>query len=130
MKILMIDDDSLLCKMYSDSLLDEGYEVEASISGEEGLRKMQWHPPDLLLLDILMPDMDGWTVLDKMQKDKKLKDVPVILLSNLERDEELEQKAAKYNVLELIQKDKTDPVDVVKHIKGIIEEKKLQKLFE
>jgi len=77
MKILVVDDDPSIRMLYKEELEDEGYDVVAASSGEEALRLFEEEDPDLVTLDILMPDMDGIQVLRKM-KEKKPR-LPIIM---------------------------------------------------
>ncbi len=83
-KILIIEDDPSILKAYTDHLKREGYEVDVAHDGEEGLNKVEEFGPDLILLDIIMPKMDGITMLKKLRKlDSAYSNVPVIFLTNL-----------------------------------------------
>ena len=89
-KILIVEDDEPMFTALKDNLLAAGFEhlLEAR-DGEEGLRVALKEKPDLILLDILMPKMDGMTMLDKLCKDGTCKDTKVVLLTNLEADESI-----------------------------------------
>ncbi|MEN3041961.1 MAG: response regulator [Fervidobacterium sp.] len=81
MKVLVVDDSDVLRKITVYNLRKLGMEVEEAVDGIEGLEKMRsWHP-DVVILDIMMPRMDGFTVLKEMKKDETIKDIPVIVLT-------------------------------------------------
>jgi len=81
MKVLIVDDSDVLRKVTVFNLKKLGMEVEEAIDGIDGLEKMRsWHP-DVVILDIMMPRMDGFTVLREMKKDDTIKDIPVIVLT-------------------------------------------------
>ena len=82
-KILLIEDDTFLAGMYVTKLTMEHYAVELATDGQSGWDKAQKYQPDLILLDILLPKMDGFEVLIRLQADPVLKKIPVILLTNL-----------------------------------------------
>jgi two-component system KDP operon response regulator KdpE len=84
-KILVIDDNSRDRRLLRDALEAEGYEVEEAAGGTEGLRALFTSRPDLVVLDVLMPSMDGWTV---CQRIREITDVPVIMLTALNQPEE------------------------------------------
>ena len=84
-KILVIDDNSRDRRLLRDVLEAEGYEVEEAAGGTEGLRVLFASRPDLVVLDVLMPSMDGWTV---CQRIREITDVPVIMLTALNQPEE------------------------------------------
>ena len=82
-KILIIDDDQDVRTVISDLLHLSGYEVLEAVSGEQGLEMADRATPDLILLDVMMPGVDGWTVLTKIQNKTKLADIPVVVLCAL-----------------------------------------------
>ena len=90
-KILFIEDESALQKTFSDILSQEGYEVISALDGEAGLRLAKKENPDLILLDLILPKVNGFEVLKELKEDKKTKDIPVIVLTNLERMEDVER---------------------------------------
>lgn len=81
--ILVVEDEPLIREMVSKSLRLEGYEVEVAGTGEEGLKKIQELLPDLVLLDVLLPKLDGWDVLARLRKDDHTQGIPVIMLTAL-----------------------------------------------
>lgn len=93
--ILIVEDDDFLREVYVETLTDEGYKVESAIDGEEGMQKIKQGGYDLVLLDIVMPKMDGLTVIKKIKSEginpnnKKL-----IFLTNLDKDEEIREALA------------------------------------
>lgn len=87
-KILVVDDTAASLKLLSDLLKAEGYEVRAAISGELAVESAIGNPPDLVLLDILMPGMDGFEVCRRLKADPGTRNVPVIFISALSDTEE------------------------------------------
>lgn len=83
-KVLVIDDDHVAVDLMARFLAREGYRSEVATSGKEGLIKAREFKPDVITLDIMMPGMDGWTVLDELGKDPETKDIPVIVLTMME----------------------------------------------
>ncbi len=81
MKVLVVDDSDVLRKITVFNLKKLGMEVEEAIDGIDGLEKMRSWRPDVVILDIMMPRMDGFTVLREMKKDDMIKDIPVIVLT-------------------------------------------------
>lgn len=90
MKILLIEDDKFFQKFYTVKLKDKKVEVEVASDGEEGLVKMRNTKPDLVLLDLIMPKMDGFAVLAARQQDENLKKIPVIIFSTLGQEKDVE----------------------------------------
>lgn len=80
-KILVVDDDEGMLITIKKMLTPEGYSVLTATSGDECMQKLKNATPDCLLLDIMMPGMDGWMVLEAVKKNKKMKDVPVLIIT-------------------------------------------------
>jgi len=119
MKILIIEDDSFLSEMYSEKLIQEGFETEIAFDGEQGLKKIEKVKPDLVLLDIVLPKMDGFEVLKKVKENDELKNIPVILLTNLGQKNEVE-KGLSLGADEYIIKAHFTPTAVVSKVKEIL----------
>lgn len=83
MKVLLIDDEPAVLKMYSIALADAGHEVVTAATGAEGIEQAVATKPDIILLDIIMPIMNGFDVLADLKKDPATQTIPVILLTNL-----------------------------------------------
>ena len=83
-KILFVEDEPSLQKAVSEVLVQEGFEALSAPDGEEGLKITREEKPDLILLDLILPKKDGFEVLKELKADEKLKDIPVIVLTNLE----------------------------------------------
>ena len=100
--ILFIEDESALQKTFGDILREEGYEMISALDGEVGLRLAKEKKPDLILLDLILPRVHGFDVLKKLKEDKETKEIPVIVLTNLEGigdvDKALEMGATTYLV--------------------------------
>jgi len=90
MKILLIEDDEFFQKFYSTKLKENKVEVEIATDGEEGLIKMKNTIPDLVLLDLIMPKMDGFAVLTARSQDEILKKIPVIVFSTLGQEKDVQ----------------------------------------
>ncbi len=88
-KLLIIEDDKILRDMYKDQFLSNGYTVSTAVDGEEGLQKALQEHPDIILLDLAMPKMDGTTLLEKLRADEWGIRAAVIILTNLSIDGEL-----------------------------------------
>lgn len=85
-KILVIDDEPLMCRLIRSIFVQEGAEVETALDGSEGLQKFSETQPDLVLLDIMLPGIDGWEVCRQIRKQS---DVPIVMLSALNRQEDI-----------------------------------------
>ena len=99
-KVLVVDDEPGIVAIVQTNLEAEGYSVVAAADGEEALRRVQEEHPDLVILDVMMPVMDGWQVLERLERDEKTAGLPVIMLTAKAQDEDilqgLEQGAVEY----------------------------------
>ncbi len=93
-KILIVEDEDSLRKALAEKFLAEKFEVLEAVNGEDGLASVEKNNPDLILLDIIMPIMDGMTMLKELRKTKFGKDVPVIILTNSNNDDSLSESLA------------------------------------
>lgn len=90
-KVLIIEDDKFLTKIYKTKLTNEGFEIDIVMEGSKALEKALEFKPNLILLDIILPNMSGFEVLKKLKENKETKDIPVVILSNLGQDSDIEQ---------------------------------------
>ena len=91
MKILVIEDDKFLRELLIGKLISEGYAIESAVDGKEALAAIEHEAPDLVLLDLILPDVSGFEVLEKMRTKKDWVSVPIIVLSNLDQKEDIEK---------------------------------------
>ncbi len=82
-KILLVEDDPFLIDIYTTKLKEVGFSVEVATDGEEGVKKAKELSLDLIVLDIVLPQIDGWEILKKIKAHAPLKNTPVVILSNL-----------------------------------------------
>jgi DNA-binding response OmpR family regulator len=118
-KILLIEDDPFLSSMYSAKFEMENFSVSAAEDGEKGLKAASSFKPDIILLDILMPKMNGFEVLEKLKADKETDAIPVILLTNLNQRDEIE-RGMSLGADDYLIKAHFMPSEVVDKIKKII----------
>lgn len=111
-KVLLIEDEEIILDLLRRKLTQEGYEISVARDGEEGLRVIREVKPDLILLDIIMPKMGGFEVMEEMGKDKNLKDIPIIVISNSGQPVELD-KAQKLGAKDWLIKTEFDPQEVI-----------------
>lgn len=114
-KILLVEDEDIMINLLQKKLTREGYEVSAAKDGEEGLRAMRGIEPDLVLLDIIMPKMSGFEVLEEMNKDQNLKKIPVIVISNSGQPVELD-RAQRLGAKDWLVKTQFDPKEVLEKV--------------
>lgn len=115
-KILLIEDEEVLISLLEKKLTQTGYEITVARNGVEGMEKMRSIRPDLILLDILMPQMGGMEVLEAMQKDEELKTIPVIVISNSGQPVEID-KIKELGARDWLVKAEFNPQEVVEKIK-------------
>ena len=118
-KILIIEDEEIMYSLLERKLSQEGYTVKVAKDGEEGLEEIRKEKPDLVLLDIIMPKKGGFEVMEDIQKDKNLKDVPVIVISNSGQPVELD-KAKELGAKDWLIKTEFDPEEVIEKVKNQI----------
>lgn len=110
--------------MYQKLLSNHGYIVHTAMDGEDGLKKALDGHPDLILLDIRIPKMDGMTVLKQLRSDKWGKDAKVIILTNLDATDRILQGVVEDHPSYYMIKSNTEPTKVLEHIKEVIDEQK------
>lgn len=118
-KIVLVEDEAILIKLLEDKLVSEGYQIVTARDGAEGLEKIKEEKPDLVLLDIIMPKMGGFEVMEELNKDEILAKTPVIIVSNSGQPFELE-RAKKMGVKDWLIKTEFDPKEVVEKVKNLI----------
>ena len=124
-KIILVEDDKMLADMYITKFSKEGLEVMRADDGEKGLAMIKEKKPDLVLLDIIMPKLDGFAVLKEIKKDKELADTHVLLLTNLGQSEDVD-KGKKLGADDYFIKANHTPAEIVEKVKYILT-KKIQK---
>ncbi|MDD5606569.1 MAG: response regulator, partial [Candidatus Pacebacteria bacterium] len=90
-KLLIIEDHAFLKELIAKKLSQEGHEIIEASDGEEGLKKVKEAKPDLVLLDLILPGIDGFHVLEQIKKDSEISKTPVIILSNLGQKEDIDK---------------------------------------
>lgn len=114
-KILVVDDDQYIRELYEELLKDYGYSVDSATNGSEGLEKIQKNTYDLILLDIMMPKMDGIEVLKVANKEKLIsKNGPIVLLTNLAHDPVIKEATSLGAAAYLIKADLTPDQMIMK----------------
>ena len=111
-KILLIEDEKIMVNLLEKKLTKEGYDVSVVWDGQEGLKKARKESIDLILLDIIMPKMGGFEVMEEIAKDKELKKIPIIIVSNSGQPVELE-RAKELGVKDWLIKTEFDPQEVL-----------------
>jgi len=118
-KILLVEDEELIGKLYRRKLEMANYEIETAVDGIEGLEKAKQLKPDLILLDIIMPRLNGLEVLKTIKADPELKAIPVIVLTNVASSEKTEE-CLRGGCVSYIIKSSTIPSDVLREVKKVL----------
>ncbi len=111
-KIIIVEDEEILSSLLEKKLTAEGYQVETAKDGEEGLSKIRANRPDLILLDIIMPKMGGFEMLEEMQKEEGLHGIPVVVVSNSGQPVEID-RAQKLGAKDWLVKTEFDTQEVI-----------------
>lgn len=119
LKILVVEDESFLLDLYQIKLEQAGFEVVKAGNGNEGVSLARLEQPGLILLDILMPQIDGYEMLAKIKSDPKTKNIPVIIFSNLSQKEEIE-KGLKLGASDFIIKTSVTPAQLEQRVKEFL----------
>lgn len=119
--ILVVEDDKFLRNILSVRLIREGFSVEEAVDGREALKKIEEFQPKLVLLDLVMPDIDGFEVLRRMKENDTLSKIPVLVLSNLGQDEEI-RRAKDLGAKEYLVKAYFAPSEIVTRVQKILRE--------
>jgi len=120
-KVLIIEDDPFIADVYVLKLESEGYDVEAAEDGLKGLEMLKKKKYDIILLDILMPNLDGFKVLERIKLLPDLNKVPVVILTNLSQKKDI-KKGLELGAVDYIIKTKFTPTEVVKTINKVLAE--------
>ncbi len=118
-KVLLVEDDPLISRMYLKVFTFEGFEVQLAENGQLGLDKLADFQPDIILLDVMMPVMNGLQMLERLKADPATKTIPVIMLTNL-ADANTAEDTASGGALRYIVKSTYDPSDIAAMVKDIL----------
>jgi DNA-binding response OmpR family regulator len=119
--ILIVEDDRFLRELISQKLAQEDFNVSEAIDGEEGIKKIKEEKPDLVLLDLILPGIDGFEVLSraKQEPDEKINKIPIIILSNLGQKEDIE-KGSKLGATDYLVKAHFTPGEIIEKVRTIL----------
>jgi len=119
-KILIVEDDLFLLEIYAHKFSDANFEIVTALDGESALEVIRKEKPDVILLDLILPKIDGLEVLRLIKKDKEFSSIPVIILTN-RGEKDLIEKAIKLGAAAFITKITYTPTEVVSKVKSIVE---------
>ncbi len=115
-KILIVEDDAMISAMYKSKFEADGFKILVAVDGANGLELAKKEKPNIIMMDIIMPRMDGFSVLSKLKKTGQTKNIPVIMLTNLGTDED-KDKAKKLGVVDYLVKANLTPAQISEKIK-------------
>jgi len=118
-KILIVEDDPLISRMYQKIFTFEGHEVVTAGDGEEGLVLARSDHPTLILLDVMMPKLNGLEVLERLKADPELEKIPVVMLTNLS-SEKVAETALSKGAVKYIIKSEYEPKEIADMVKEIL----------
>ena len=130
-KILIIEDDVFLRDLIVRKLKQDNFGVLEAVDGEEGYQKLQEEAVDLILLDLVLPGIDGFELLEKIKKDEKQKNTPVIIISNLGEESDI-KRGFSLGATDYIVKAQLTPNEIITKVKNVLalKEQKGRKLNE
>lgn len=117
--ILLIEDDQMISTMYQTKFSMEGNTIQTAADGAEGLEKARTLKPDIILLDIILPKLDGFSVLKELKNDPGTKKIPVILLTNLGQDDDV-KKGKDLGADDYFIKSNHTPAEIVAKVKEMV----------
>ena len=118
-KILIVEDDMFLSELVSVRFQKEGLHFSVKTDGETALEEARNVHPNLIILDILLPGIDGYEVLKRLKEDKELSNIPVLIISNLGRKDEID-KARDLGAVGFLVKARADLDDIVAKVRGLL----------
>lgn len=118
-KILIVEDDKFLRELIGQKLVKEGYDILEAVDGEEGLKKVKSEKPDMVLLDLILPSIDGFEVLSRIKEDVGPVAPPIIILSNLGQKEDVE-KGLKLGAVDYLIKAHFTPGEIIEKVRSIL----------
>src|SRR6266567_4524843 len=121
-KILLIEDDKIILEMYRDKFTHDGFEVLTASEGQEGFDKMRTAKPDVVILDLIMPKVNGFEFLKLVKADPSLANIPILVLTNIFAD--AEDLVKNWGVEFFLLKSNYTPQNIVDKVKQILNQKK------
>lgn len=119
MRLLLVDDEEETRRIYAEFLREGGFEVVEASNGLEGFEIINAKAPDIILTGIIMPKMDGFTLVENLRKNMATASIPIVFLSHLGRKED-EERAAELKVNDFIVRDTTSPREVIARLRALL----------
>ena len=118
-KIVIVEDDKFLRELITQKVQKEGYQVVEATNGEEGVAKTKAEKPDLVLLDLILPGIDGFEVLRQIKEDSEISGIPVVILSNLGQKDDVE-RGIQLGAADYLVKAHFTPGEILAKIKAVL----------
>lgn len=118
-RVLLVEDDVFLASIYQKKFEMEGYKISVAEDGEKGLADAKKKKPDIILLDILLPKLDGFAVLEQLKADASTKNIPVVLLTNLGQKDDVE-KGLEAGAADYLIKAHFKPSEIIDKVKQVL----------
>ena len=118
-KILFIEDEKSLQEILGQALKQNGFEVKGALNGQDGLDLVEKFGPDLILLDLILPKINGFEVLEKIKSSEKTKNIPVIILTNLENSADI-QRVLELGAFDYLVKSNYSLNKIINKVKGVL----------
>lgn len=118
-RVLLVEDDSFLRDLISQKLVKEGFQVTQGVDGEDGLTKATQEKPHIVLLDLILPGLDGFEVLKQIRSNSTIASVPVIILSNLGQKDDIE-KGMRLGATDYLVKAHNTPGEIIDKVKAVL----------
>ncbi len=122
-KVFLVEDDPMIIRMYERKLNIEGFDLTLAFNGIEAMKALKKKKPDIILLDVMMPKMNGFETLKAIKDDPKFKDIPVVILTNLGDKEDDVKKMKEFGAEDYWVKANVTLGEIIEGIKKIIEKR-------
>ncbi len=121
-KILVVEDDRFLRELITQKLAREGYDVSEAVDGEDGVKKAEEKKPDVILMDLILPGIDGFEAITKIKEKPNFEKTPIIILSNLGQRDDIE-RGLKLGAVDFLVKAHFTPGEIIEKIEKVLGEK-------
>ncbi len=118
-KVLVVEDDRFLRELITQKLSREGYEVSEAVDGEDGVKKAEEKKPEIILMDLILPGIDGFEAITKIKANPELEDIPIIILSNLGQRDDVE-RGLKLGAVDFLVKAHFTPGEIIEKIEKVL----------
>jgi len=121
-KVLVVEDDRFLRELITQKLTREGYDVSEAVDGEDGVKKAEEKKPDIILMDLILPGIDGFEAITRIKENPEFESTPIIILSNLGQRDDVE-RGLKLGAVDFLIKAHFTPGEIIEKIQKVLGEK-------